>query len=219
MADNLLQKYGSDGPKFDLVGPTVDDDVRRIVSRYGADAVKAAFKRVAKPKPGRRPEKDWPELRPVIEADAESWLLGGDPFTDRSNYSIAKAFADANPGHSHPGTMKRILRKLGKSRKWMTYVTAYQMSEEDYPYGLHLRALEAANSVSERSLFEGIIRFTKSDIADFEAKFGDSPPPTMSLAEIRRLTRNALLPALPVAQRRGIFGAITNLTSNRDEAN
>lgn len=126
MTINALAGLSPDGPKFDLVGPTVDDDIRRIIARYGTEAVKQAVKRVTKPKRGRKPEKDWPELREVIESDARDWLAGGDPFSSRSNYSIAKDFADKNPGHSHPATMKRIERKLVQKRVWMTLVTHHR---------------------------------------------------------------------------------------------
>ena len=53
MAINALAGLSPDGPKFDLVGPTVDDDIRRIIARYGTEAVKQAVKRVTKPKRGR----------------------------------------------------------------------------------------------------------------------------------------------------------------------
>ena len=153
MAVNALTGLLANGPKFDLVGPTVDDDIRRIVTRYGAEAVKEAVKRETKAKRGRKPERDWPELREVIEADARDWLAGGDPFSSRSNYSIAKDFADRSPGHSHPATMKRIERKLVKSRVWMTLVVAKNISREGYPYAEHIRALDALSDANDLTRF------------------------------------------------------------------
>jgi len=123
--------------KWDIVGPTADDDIRRAISRYGLDVVLAAVKRQTKPKLGRKPEKDWPELADLIEADAKDWLAGNNPFNTRSNYSIAKYFVDKKKGQSHPATMKRIERKLVKDRKWRTLFAAYRISKTDYPHSDH----------------------------------------------------------------------------------
>src|SRR3546814_20858378 len=99
---------------MDLIGPTVDDDIRRAIARYGADAVKVAVKNATKAKRGRKKEPDWPELREIMEADAREWLAGNDTFTTRSNYSIAKELSERNPGHSIVSTHKRIERKLSR---------------------------------------------------------------------------------------------------------
>lgn len=203
--------------KFDVVGPTVDDDVRRIISRYGATAVTDAVKRATKAKRGRRPEKDWPELRPTIDADAQSWLNGGDPFAERSNYSIAKDFADRNPGHSHPGTMKRVERKLVKQRVWMTLVVAYEMSRESYSYQAHLRTLDALVKNDGHSVWSSTRGNVLGYVADYTAKFGEAPASDLTARDVENATKNALLPSNALltsdakAMRRlhgGLFGAI-----------
>ena len=182
----------AEGPKFDLVGPTVDDDVRRIIMRYGAENVKAAVKRQTKAKRGRKPEKDWPEVRDVIEADAREWLAGGDPFSARSIYSIAKSFADRNPGHSHPATMKRIERKLVQKRVWMTLVVAENISREGYPHGAHVRAIEALAETDSHPVWKMQLDRVRSDLADYEAKIGEAPPAHLSMNEVEGAARNAL---------------------------
>lgn len=216
MTINALIGLSPDGPKFDLVGPTVDDDIRRIIARYGTEAVKQAVKRVTKPKRGRKPEKDWPELREVIESDAREWLAGGDPFSSRSNYSIAKDFADKNPGHSHPATMKRIERKLVQKRVWMTLVTAENFSREGYPYAVHIRALEALSEAGSHPVWASIRDRAKSDVADYEAKKGEVPPAHMSMKEVEDAARNALLTLNALSQPKksgGLFGLLANHTS------
>lgn len=216
MTINALAGLSPDGPKFDLVGPTIDDDIRRIIARYGTEAVKQAVKRVTKPKRGRKPEKDWPELREVIESDARDWLAGGDPFSSRSNYSIAKDFADKNPGHSHPATMKRIERKLVQKRVWMTLVTAENFSREGYPYAVHIRALEALSEADSHPVWASIRDRAKSDVADYEAKKGEAPPAHMSMKEVEEAARNALLTLNALSQPKksgGLFGLLSNHTS------
>lgn len=216
MTINALTGLSPDGPKFDLVGPTVDDDIRRIIARYGTEAVKQAVKRVTKPKRGRKPEKDWPELREVVESDARDWLAGGDPFSSRSNYSIAKDFADKNPGHSHPATMKRIERKLVQKRVWMTLVTAENFSREGYPYAVHIRALEALTEADSHPVWTSIRDRAKSNVADYEAKKGEAPPAHMSMKEVEDATRNALLTLTALSQPKksgGLFGLLSNHTS------
>lgn len=206
---NALGGFGPP-PTFDVVGPTVDDDVRRMIARYGAEAVANALKRATKAKRGRRPEKDWPELRGVIDCDARNWLAGEDPFSTRSNYSIAKDFADQHPGHSHPGTMKRIERKLAKQRVWMTLVAAYEMSER-YPYSAHLRALSALVDCDSHPVWSRIRDRAQGYVADYHAKLGEAPPTEMTIQEVEDAAKIALIKGHDLAVKpspKGLFGAI-----------
>lgn len=179
---------------YDLVGSTVEDDVQRLISRYGAEAVKAAIKSQAKPKMGRKAEKDWPDLRDVLEADARFWLEGGDPFTARTNYSIAKAFADRTPGHSHPGTMKRITRKLHQRRIWMTLVTAENLSRAAYSHLAHLRALEALIEKDPRPIWEASLADAKACIASYHSKHAQMPRSEMTMREVEEGARVSATP-------------------------
>lgn len=179
-------------PQFDLVGPTVDDDVRRLISRYGAEAVKDAIKLRTRPKRGRKPVKDWPELREVIQADARELLDGGNPFASRKNYSIAKAFADKHPGHSHPATMKRIERKLAK-RYWMVLATAENLGREGYPYAAYIRVVDALAIESPHPVWTEILDRARSDLADYQAKMGTPAPDNLSIKEVETVARNSLL--------------------------
>tara|TARA_B110001454_G_scaffold133413_1_gene124200 strand:- start:2896 stop:3561 length:666 start_codon:yes stop_codon:yes gene_type:complete len=213
MTNKTLEEMYMGPPKFDLIGPTVDDDVRRIIGRYGAEAVKEAVKIQTKPKRGRKPEKDWPELKGVIESDAQDWLNGGDPFSSRSNYSIAKDFADRNPGFSHPATMKRIERKLAQKRVWMTLVAAELSSYENYPYGVHIRTLEALSNADAHPVWERIRDRAKSNVADYEAKKGELPPDHMSMKEVEETARSAVLTLNALAapkQSKGLVGLFSN---------
>lgn len=86
-----------------LLGLDLDQEISRLISRYGYDAVnEAVVDQGPKPKRGRKVIEDWPEILPIISADALSWLAGQDPFRERSNYSIAKQIADklSAGGHS-----------------------------------------------------------------------------------------------------------------------
>jgi hypothetical protein len=181
---------------MDLVGPTAADDIRRAITRYGADAVKAAVKEATKAKLGRPREPDWPELKDVIHEDAVEWLNGGDPFATRSNYSIAKAFAERRPGHSVVSTHKRIERKLARGlydRRWFVLVTAENISRDGYPHATHLRALEAVAALPGMHPWKSMLERARSTIADFEAREGKPPDPSMSLAQIEDAVRRASL--------------------------
>ena len=202
-------------PKFDMVGPTVEDDVRRNIGRYGPEAVKEAVKRQTKPKLGRKPERDWPELQVAINADAREWLAGGDPFSTRSNYSIAKNFADKNPGHSHPATMKRIERKLAKQRLWRTLVTAENVSREDYPFAVHIRALVALSGTGSNPVWARLRDEAISVLADYKAKKGEAPPADLSMKEVEDAARNFTftMSALAMSKKAvGISGLLSKYT-------
>jgi hypothetical protein len=185
-----------------LVGPTADDDIRRAIQRYGAEAVKSAVKEATKAKRGRKREPDWPELRDVIDADAREWLAGGDPFAARSNYAIAKAFAERNPGHSVVSTHKRIERKLSKGphdRRWFTLVTAEMLSRDNFPYMAHLRALKALADLPEasgRQIWKSMLDRMQSTLVDYGIREGELPPDEMTFQEIEEAVRKGGLSAL-----------------------
>ncbi len=196
-------------PQTDLVGPTVDDDIRRAIWRYGADAVKDAVKEATKAKLGRKREPDWPELRDVIRADALEWLSGGDPFAARSNYAIAKDFAERNPGHSVVSTHKRIERKLSRGphdRRWFVLVTAENLSRDGFPYTAYLRALAALAELPEATrpdVWLTSLERALATIADYEAREGKPPDPTMKLTEIEMAVRKSGLAALIAPPKHG----------------
>lgn len=182
-------------PGFDLVGPTADDDVRRAIERYGAAAVKEAVQRQTTPKRGRKLEpNDLPELREIFVADAKDWLAGGDPFKTRKDYSIAKTLADRGPSHSHPSTLRRISRKLGKKRVWQTLVEAMYLGEKDYPYAAYIRTLKAMRDQEQEWAF--LLDRAQSSVEDYKAKFGNAPPAKMSMEEISVAVRTAFKGAM-----------------------
>lgn len=221
-ADDSIATLLSNPPKYDLVGPTAEDDISRAIARYGTDAVKAAVKTLTKPKRGRKRENDWSELSDVIEADARRWLAGGDPFTERTNYSIARDFAKKNPGHNSISTYKRIERKLGKrpyDRRWFTLVTAEALSRDGVPYAQHIRALQALEQLEsggKSSVWPGILKLARLAISDYERKFGELPPATMSMKEVEEKSRNVFV-GLNEQQVGGMFGLRSASDTGRGE--
>ncbi len=220
---NALLNPAPSLPAMDFVGPTADDDIRRAINRHGADAVKAAVKRQTKAKIGRPKVNDWRELHPFIEEDALTWLEGGDPFATRSNYSIAKAIADDNPGHSHSATMKRIQRKLGGrlGRKWFTLVNAWMKSEEKYPYTAHLRTLRMLCSLDPQGMWQQYLEKAEGSIADYTAKHGQ-PTDNLTMATIEAGAKeplNALLAMNRLQPRRGgMFGLLGSYVNDAGNA-
>ena len=181
-------------PKYDLAGPTVEDDVRRLITRYGAAAVKDAAAKLTKAKRGRKALLDWAELISWMDDDARFWLNGGDPFGARSNYAIAKEYADAHPGHDHASTMQRIERKLRKEpygRRWYVIVRAMIMSENDYPYASHLRALDELSSFDAHPVWNSRADLFRGSVADYRAKWGE-PADELTTNQIEEGARKAL---------------------------
>ena len=183
-------------PKFDLVGPIVDDDIRRAINRYGREAVKDAIKRLAKPRRGRPKINDWRELLHVGEADAREWLEGGDPIAARSNYSVAKKFAHANPGQSAISTHQRIERKLRQKpngRLWYLLVSAENLSRDNYSWKQRIRVLEALSEVDSHPVWSNFLESAKSDVADYEAKKGEPPADALTMKQVEDGARNAMM--------------------------
>jgi hypothetical protein len=163
----------------------LDAEVRRMIARYGADAVKESVKRLAKGKIGRKPEKDWPELSKDMHEDARSWLDGGDPFTERSSYSIAQGFAGRFPGHSRAATQRRILKKLSGERVFRALTLALHIAEREYPHAAYLRTLgELIRTSSNPEICVSLLRFAEETLVSYTGMFG-SPPDNLPMHAIR----------------------------------
>jgi hypothetical protein len=180
---------------FDIAGPNVDDDIRRLVWRYGAKKVQEAIKRQSAPKRGRRPEGDWSELDGILREDARLWLQGGNPLKERSNRSIARDFAKKTAGHSSDATRDRIMRKLRERRRYYTLVEAERLSETEFPYAENLRTIAALRETgTRRDLWERLLRFREGSLADYRSKFGE-PPVSMTMQELVTEAAKPITPA------------------------
>lgn len=178
--------------KFDPVGPTIDDDMNRLVARYGAAAVQKAAKRLAKVKTGRPRINDWRDLAPVISEHARLWLAGGDPFSSVTDYRIAKAHAETFPGHDAHATFTRIQRKLKikpYGRQWHTLVRAEEISRKEYPYTEHLRAIEALADIQpDIEWWRWWLSMRRSVLEKYRSIFGE-PPADATMESIEQLVR------------------------------
>jgi hypothetical protein len=207
---NALASFTAHLPKMDLVGPTVDDDIQRAIYRYGSEAVQSATKRLTAKKRGRPKINDFRELAPIIEEEANIWLQGDDPFSARSNYAIAKEYADQNPGHNHAATMQRLEKKLGRKRhgrKWYVLATALNRAEADYPYAQYIRCLEALSSLDSSEIWSWLIERAQAIVRDYTDKFGE-PAHDLTFEQIKEEAKkpiNALAP-YSTGHGRGIFG-------------
>lgn len=179
------------GMEWAFVGPTVDDDVQRLIWRYGADAVKNSIALKTKAKMGRPPDNDWPLLVEVLQTDAREWLSGGDPCSSRSNYSIARDFAKKHPGHSPSGTHQRIEDKLKKSRFRNMLLHALVLSRNEYPYAAHLNTLKELNDQYPHKAWLSSLDLANNVLTKYQAKFGNPPSPAMTFTEIEAALLNS----------------------------
>lgn len=216
MALNALLKLGLDAQaKFDLVGPTVDDDVRRIISRYGREAVVDAIKRATKAKRGRKAEADWPEIDKILKMDARSLLEGGNPFAERTNYSIAKAYSEKNPGHSHAATHRRILKKLAEKRVLFTLINAYMIGKEEYSYLAYLSVLKRLAEEMPDGHWEKRLKHSEEQVGDYIVKHGH-PADSLTMKDIEEGAQSPVVSALLAgnpAPLGGLFGLASKLAS------
>ena len=174
---------------------TLEGLIRLAIDHYGSDAVRATAKALTRSRPGRPKLHDWLELRHVTEADARDWLEGRDPFSFRSNYSIAKEYAEKHPGWNAISTYKRIERKLGQKpydRVWFMLVRAMLGSRDKWPFAIHLKALQELAVIDPNPNFQTLLRVAQSNISAYESKSGQAPPPELTMREIRESARNAL---------------------------
>lgn len=191
-------------PKLDFVGPTVDDDMRRLIRRYGVEAAQVALKSQSAGKPGRPHENDWLLLADIIREDARDWLAGGNPFKTRSNGAIARDFVEQRPGQSRASTKKRIKLKLSRSRRYVTFCEAERLARSEYPYDQYLRALNALIVAGKyTALWAEQSYRTLACIAEYTAKFGE-PPPNMTIQQLEADAAKPLTPT-PTPENRNVL--------------
>lgn len=198
-------------PSFDLVGPTVEDDVSRAIGRYGAEAVKAAaFKLTKRPRgnPGIDP---FPDLFPFLQQDAREWLAGDDPFVTRKDNAIAVAYAESKGIKEYEANKKRAERFLrgeranGKGRRfWALFIAWRDTRDGQYPYAAHLRAIEALRDLEPEQPWSWYLDDAHRHIRDYEAKHGP-PDAWLSIKEIEDGARK-VIEELLAPRRTGVFG-------------
>lgn len=178
-------------PEFDIVGPTIADDVRRLIRRYGRTALKDAVRKQTNLKRGVKAKPDWLDLEDILKEDAARWLDGGDPFKERGNRTIAKKVAADQPGHNIDATFDRIRKKLMRDRRYYTLVHAAGLSEDHYPHPAHFKALQALAKLGRHSIWTEQLRRAQNALADYTTKYG-SPPPTLTMREIEAEASKAM---------------------------
>lgn len=166
----------------------LEDELQSLISRHGAKAVRDAVLQLTKGKKGRKPEPDWKELQPYLQQDAIDWLNGVDPFSSRTNYSIACEFSEARPGHNRASTQRRIMRKLATRRKVTCLLRAWSISEDERPYADYFRVCEEVASIDEW-WGERIFRWSdmqRGALQRFREKHGE-PDPSMTIKQIEEI--------------------------------
>lgn len=134
--------------------------------------------------------RDIPMLRAVFEEDARLWLNGGDPFVIRTNYAIAKAYADANPGQSHESTKKRIEGKLRREREVLTLATAEGISRKEYGYAVNIRACQALVDLQPDSeAWKVMLTCAIESVAKYQALNGNEPPAEATMSEVEEMAK------------------------------
>lgn len=184
------------------LGPTVEDDVRRAIQRYGLEEVEAAVKRIGKRRAGRRQIDDMAELRPIFEKDANEWLQGGDPFKWQTNYAIAQDKAKNLKVHQQPAAIDRVERKLRTKpfdRKWHTLVAAWNISFSMYPFALHMRVLAELANIDPEWLWSEHINDAELLLAAYMRKMGQRPPEKLTMEQVKEALSPAIgaLPFVP----------------------
>lgn len=159
----------------------LDDEIKRLVSRYGVEAVRSSVKRNAMLKRGRKAEKDFPLIYANAQLDAREWLEGRDPVRIRSNYSIAVSIAQTEPGHSMIATKARIEKKLRKWRKSLMYTVAADIANTEYPWPLLIQAREELARLDP--IWAKILGYDQGTIARHRERFGE-PDPSMTFRAI-----------------------------------
>lgn len=189
-ASNRPQSFAAHKGLVGIVGPTVDDDIRRAIDRYGAEQVELALKRLTKQRAGRKTIADMTELSTVFEEDARSWLEGNDPFLSRTNYAIARDLAGDLKGHPRAAAIDRVERKLRTEpfgRKWRALAAAFRISYSEYPFALHMKALLELAKIDPEWVWDKRLEDIKLLLSAHEYRTGAQPDAKLSMKQIEEV--------------------------------
>ena len=184
----------------------VENDVRHLIRRYGVQATKDALNRQTNHKPGTKLKEDWQILDAFLKADARRWLEGRDPFNERSDYSIAKWFAENHPGKNveFDSTLRRIKRRLSKDRRYYALVEAFWLSET-YSHQMQLKVLrELCRVPRSGATWRNALKKAEDTLSDYRTFFG-APHANMKMRELEVAAAEARTAEL-VARKRNILG-------------
>lgn len=177
--------------KMDFVGPTVDDDIRRAISRYGADAVKASVRKQTAKKAGRKKLPVWPELMPIIESDARRWLETESLKGRRTNNSIAREISNREREHNRDTVHRRIMGRLSEERDQRTAIQAMIISKNEGPVVRHVAALKWLSQYDEWTAYaknelDGLLQIVEL----YKQSYGSSPDDSITLSELKGKTND-----------------------------
>lgn len=159
-------------------------EISRLISRYGAKAVREEAKRLGKGQAGRPHERDYWLLKDLIEVDARDWLDGRNPLALRSNKSIASAIARQGGGQSPDATRRRIMRKLSSYRRAWMIVKAMWISELDRPFATYFQvASEVERLPDYADSIAVLIDLRRGALERYRERYGE-PSPTMTILQI-----------------------------------
>jgi hypothetical protein len=188
------------------------------VSRFGAEAVKAAVKRVARPKGGRKPEPDGLLLKSVWEKDTDDILAGRVPF-QISDYGATMAIAKEHKGHSEVATQKRLQKKLSQMRRPLAYYGAVVLGEKSVPHANYAalihQAIEVVEGAKESDHQKTVAKLLSLLLQDYEQLLArhlentdSAPSNSMTFEQVKLENRHPLFGLASSSPKKGGIGGL-----------
>ncbi|MDR6853612.1 hypothetical protein J2Y54_003132 [Sphingomonas sp. BE123] len=186
---------------------SLDAALERLVREFGAAEVRSAALRLTKQKRGRKAERDWPLLQEQMMRDARALLRGASAADLPTNYAIATAFVEQNPGHNPASTHRRIMGKLTKGRDWITWYHVIDIAKKEEPF---IAFFQASYRYPDGLIFQEH-RLREADrmrgVLERYRGFYGEPPADMTMDAIEAKTKepiqNPLMAFLPSLGFRG----------------
>lgn len=171
-------------------------EIERLISSYGAKAVRDEVARLAKGKAGRPEGRDYWLLKNHIEHDARDWLRGIDPTALRSNTAIANEIAEHHPGQSREATHRRIMRRLQHKRCTWMKVKAMWLSEQEQPFARFFQVAKEVECLADYAeATSRLLDLHRHALELYRARYGEP----QSAMTVRQIVEDARRPWPPRA--------------------
>ena len=130
----------------------LESEVKRLIRVHGPEAVLKTIKTLTKPnKRDALRRSDFKRLYPILQDEARRWLEGK---KKTAHPKIADRVASERIGQSYDSDHRRIMMRLASDeRKMRQGIYAIVLSEQEYPFGVHIRACKSLRCSPEFSQF------------------------------------------------------------------
>lgn len=177
--------------------PPLDDEIRRLISLHGWEAVAKSAKKLAKPNKRAEPEKeDFRALGPILKEEARR-LLNGEPARTRTELAELAAPA-VKRKQSQSSVITRLLRRLGTEKGlWFRAIIMIDIAKDEFRCRHLIDACRKAKTIKDAEPIASFYLDQMNDAVNAIEAVGDKIPSDPTFNELLQAAAKARMKRMP----------------------